>query len=358
MQTVYIVDIRSSNNRGKCTGHFIPVARNYADILADCCDVRVAAGPTYGNAFAEKQTLRLPYSIPTDEQFWIRLKSKIKSLLNCLHLFRKVSAGSCLIWQHSTLLTSCIGIILFGWMKCVRIHMIIYDASSLSSPLNRLIFRMASKRITRILCPNSSVGQACQLPYHVVPDYIYHEQSAVRSYIPFEKKNYDFCLVGRFNADKGIAEAIRALKHTSCRVIVAGSPDTAEYGQVIRDAAQGASHIELRLGYLDFEQYETIITESKYGILNYQQEYALRSSGVVYDILFRGVPVIGADCPALSMVKSYGTGELYDSPSNIDWDTLAHDKERHSRYLNSIEAYKITHREHIQTIRSLVMPEP
>lgn len=39
---------------------------------------------------------------------------------------------------------------------------------------------------------------------------------------------------------------------------------------------------------------------SKYAILNYSGEYSNRSSGVVFDTLFNGVPVIGKKCQYLS----------------------------------------------------------
>lgn len=353
MKNIYIVDIRSNNNRGKCTGHFIPVARNFVDIFSGDFNVKVAAGPTYQGAFPCEQILPLPYSIPSDERFWERIKSKVKSLWNCWVLFKSIEPNSCLIWQHSTLLTSCIGIILFGWVKPVTIHMILYSADSLTSRFNATLFRMAGKRISSILCPNHHVGRASKLPYHVVPDYVYVKGLGKETTVPFEEKKYDFCFVGRFNRDKGVAEVLRVLRNQQYRVIVAGSPDSVAYGKELEALVDGCTNISLRLGFIETKQYHDYITYSRYSILNYQGEYSLRSSGVVYDTLFAGVPVIGTKCEALRMVEEFSLGYLYDNLALVDWAQFLN-AQRHQQFLENICRYRETHTAYAALLKKLV----
>ena len=135
-------------------------------------------------------------------------------------------------------------------------------------------------------------------------------------------KKYDFCIIGRLNKDKGIVEIINALKGKQCSVLIAGKPDNKDYHNSILHSVCDTSNIELHLDYLSTSEYQTYLSQSRFAILNYQSEYSNRSSGVVFDTLFAGLPVIGNRCISLQFIEDKGLGIISDDLNNIDLDSV------------------------------------
>lgn len=350
---VYIVDILSNNNYGKCTGHYIPVAKNYLSLLYPGSDVTISAGRIYGDSFMENQMLWLPYSISSKPGLWNNIKGKIQSLINCYYFFQHADENSIVIWQQSTAVTSCVGLWLLCRRRDLRIYMIQYSQTALNSKLKRFIYDRAKSKITGFICPNDSVGKAYKLPYCVVPDYIYTGDNECDKAISFEDRRYDFCIVGRFNKDKGVVETIERLKDSRYKVIVAGRPDSEVYGNLIKEAVDNCSNIELHLGFIESDDYNNYIRNSKYCILNYQGEYSIRSSGVVYDIIFNGVPVIGSRCSALQFVEDNEIGHLYESLNDIQIENLMNTKQ-YEIFMQKISIYRNFHKNYIKKIQDFL----
>lgn len=350
---IYITDILSNNNFGRCTGHYIPVAKNYCSILKQCGDVRIAAGHIYGNAFNANQMMWLPYSVSSKHGICSNVKGKIQSLINCYYFIKAADKNSLVIWQQSTAITSCVGLWLFCHRKDINIYMIQYSETALNKPLKRFLYKRAKNKIRGLICPNEKVGEAYELPYCVVPDYIYTGEFDDVEPIPFEKRIYDICIVGRFNKDKGIVEAIERFKGTKYKVIVAGRPDSELYGKQIREASQNYSNIELHLGFIETSDYNNYIRNSKYCILNYQGEYSIRSSGVVYDIIFNGVPVIGSKCSALQFISEFKIGVLYNTIEKLELISLMNN-EKYEEFLRNINEYRKYHKSYISKIHKFL----
>lgn len=136
----------------------------------------------------------------------------------------------------------------------------------------------------------------------------------------------DFSIVGRISSEKGIVDVVKKLANTSFKILVAGNPQNQKIKSEIQEAALGASNIELRLEFITDTDYYKFIRQSRYCILNYQGAYANdRSSGVVLDMLFNGVPVIGHRCSALKFVEDYGLGFLYDDIKNFNPSSVMND---------------------------------
>lgn len=62
-------------------------------------------------------------------------------------------------------------------------------------------------------------------------------------------------------------------------------------------------------------------------LLPYNEKYSAASSGVIFDILFNGRPLITRDFLNFHFVKEYGVGTLYTkSIAELDYDTLLDDE--------------------------------
>lgn len=310
---LYIADFRSNNNAGVCTGHFFSVAENYQKIFDDVCEVKVAGGPIYVGHFKEEDLFLLPCDGICGES---KIKNLISTIRNAWRLFRKVTPNDVVVIQQSVpamLLFS----LLFTYFGSSNVYMIQYN----DEPMSRLYFKimmfLAGNRIKGIICPNDKVGKAYKRPYIVVPDYIYTKKQN-EAIIPFSQKNFDFCVVGRLNNDKGIIEVINFFKDKSYSLLIAGKPENDAFKEKILKAAENAPNVKLQLGYVSEQDYKSILLQSRFCLLNYCGDYANRSSGVVLDTIFQGVPVVGRECKALQFVRDYDVGFLYKEISSFN----------------------------------------
>ena len=341
--TYIIADIRSNNNNGKCTGHYLPVAQNYIDIIGDNGTTVVAGGPIYRTKF-HKNLLELPYDVLVSDN---QIVKKIKSLLNARYLFKKTKKEDIIVLQQSTATTSFVAIALF----CPRnrkLFMIQYDLSGLRGMLNRLLYSFAKPKIRGLLCPADSIGNGYKIPYIVVPDYIYCGKIFSQKKT-FKEKQFDLCIVGRLSYEKGVIESVKKIAHSRYKTIIAGSPESKAFEKDLLNAIDGAKNIELRLGYISEKEYDYYISDSRFALLNYHGTYVNRSSGVVFDFLFRNVPIFAYRCLAMNFIESNQCGICYDDLDQFDLDLYA-DEAHYTTFLKGIEKYKqsfITHKKNI-----------
>lgn len=334
---IIIADINSRCSGGVLTGHGIAVADNYLRFSDDETEVLVAGGPAYAKRFPN--AILLDYDA---DAALPALENKRRNLHNIRQLFR-LCPNDIIVFQSSAVVTTFFGIAMYKPRAC-RVFMIQYNTAGVETRLKRAIFALAKQKIDGVICPMESVGSAYRRPYCLVPDYIYSgTQSA--SPIPYARKKYDFCMVGLIYPDKGTVDAARLLAGSSHRVLVAGKAATPAIAEELRAIAAHAPHMELKLGYLPEEEYHRCLEESRYCILNYRGGYATHSSGVVYDTLFCGVPVVGRRCQALSFIESSSTGVLMDELSLQELESVL-TEEQYCQFQSRIEAYYLTHRAH------------
>lgn len=340
-QTLYIADLRSNCSNGISTGHFFPVAAMYQQLFKDCCNVVVAGGPVYKNRFKDDELLPLPYNV-----CGTTLKDKWHTMKNAIKLFKEAK-GQTIVIQQGTVVTAFIAIALF-YHRTSKLFMIQYSNEGVRSFFKRVLYKFAKNKIDGMICPSDEIGRAYGIPYCVVPDYIYTGTTENAQPCGAESKKYDFCMVGRIVEEKGIAEVAEKFTNTPYKIVIAGKVHPKELEEKIKTICSGASNIELHLGYVSDEVYANILSCSRYAILNYQGEYSKRSSGVVFDTLFAGLPVIGKKCSALQFVEDNNVGFLYSDLSDLTEDVLKKlmDVSAYNTFKDNIDIYKQKHLEY------------
>lgn len=332
MKRIYIADIQSRcNTKNQCVGHWFALAKNYIALFKEKCDVIVAGGPVYREEFGKYSYLSLPKNV-TDEMG--SLSRYLAFYRNARYLFNQAK-GDTIILQYGSPFSTHIAILL-GYKKS-NVYLIEYSTVGIQGFLKHIIWRLLKRKICGVICPSEKVGKNFSVPYCVVPDYIYTGE-CFKSSSSFYDKKYDFCVIGRLNKDKGIVEIINTLKNKGCSVLIAGKADCLDYYNSILQSACSASNIELHLDYLSTIEYQTYLSQSRYAILNYQSEYSNRSSGVVFDTLFAGLPVIGNRCASLQFIEDHGLGMVLDSLNDIDLNSILNES-FYNRCLANIADY-------------------
>lgn len=312
MEKIYIADIQSiCNAKNQCVGHWFALAKNYIALFKEKCDVVVAGGPVYREEFGKYSYLSLPKNVNDGMGC---LSRYLAFYLNARYLFNQAQRQT-IVMQYGSPFSTHIAVLL-GYKKS-NVYLVEYSTVGIQGLLKQIVWALLKKRVCGVICPTEEVGEKFSVPYCVVPDYIFTGKVFICSSSYYEKK-YDFCVIGRLNKDKGIIEIINALKGKGCSVLIAGKPDNPDYYNSILQSANGSSNIKLHLDYLSTIEYQSYLNQSRYAILNYQSEYSNRSSGVVFDTLFAGLPVIGNRCSSLQFVEDNGLGMVLDNINDID----------------------------------------
>jgi len=171
-----------------------------------------------------------------------------------------------------------------------------------------------------------------------VPDYCVTKDVIKKLPERVDGKKYDFSMVGLFTEDKGTVEAVSKLAGTNVKVLVAGRPDTQDIEDRLKEVCASCENVQLELGYVSEERYDSIIRCSHYCVLNYTDAYSTHSSGVVFDILYRGTPIVGRICESLRFVAENNLGFVYNSIGEVDFSRLL-DASKEEGYLSHIRAY-------------------
>ena len=88
-------------------------------------------------------------------------------------------------------------------------------------------------------------------------------------------------------------------------------------------------------------------------VVNYSENYSLHSSGVVFDILFRGVPIVGSRCGTLQMVEANELGKTVSSMADFAPERLL-DEAVHDRYVRNIARYCQSQAQERETLRDFL----
>lgn len=342
MKQLIIADVKSGINNGISCGHYFSIAQNYIDIYSNVCHVKVAGGPIYTTRFKNDSLITLPYNVKVDDTL---LKRVWPILRNCRFLFKTYqSSDNIIVLQQSGTVTAFLGIALYA-RQLKNIFVIVYDTDTQTSWIKRFIYKLAKKKIAGIICPYKRIGDCFNIPYCTVTDYIYPTTKSI-NYTDLNTKIYDFCIVGCFRPDKGVVEAIEYLRKYKCKILIAGKSDNDIQTEILRRIANESSYIDLELGYLPEEKYIQYIRNSSYCLLNYKDDYEDRSSGVVLDAIFNGVPIIGRRCKALQFIETDNLGYLYDDIQSFNPNTVLNNfvyaefQQCIKKYLQKQDVYK------------------
>ena len=322
MQRIVIADLKSYNNGGVCAGHFYAFASNYQQIFSKSCEVKIAGGPIYRKRFSDAELMPLPCDISEGQS---KLKSFFRMIRNAKSLMRQTTPSDIIIIQQSKPAQILFSLIFTCWEKR-NIYHVEYSEEPMMRPYYRMAMRLRGKKILKgTLCPNDIVGRAYEMPYLVLPDYIYvsSNNNVTGNY---HEKCYDFCTLGRIVYEKGISGAALALRGKPYSYLISGYAEESSEVNIIRQAAEGCTNLTVQLDYLTDEQYDKLLNSSRYAILNYIGAYTEKSSGVVLDMLFHGVPIIGHRCRALQFVEDEHVGVLYDDINTFDFASVLNEE--------------------------------
>lgn len=334
MRRLIIADLKSNNNHGICTGHYYALAANYQQVFCNDIDVKIASGPIYLARFKPEEMLMLPCDYIAGDS---KVKNFIRMIRNGRSLYNQTTLDDIIIIQQSQPAMIMLTLLLTFLFRPKSIIQIQYTEEPMRRPYFRLLALLGRHVIKTILCPTEQVGKAYKVPYYVVSDYIYVPRDN-KNETSFSRKNYDCCIVGRIAREKGVADAVSTLAGSRPSILVAGVPQDREEERIIRSKAT-CNNITLRLEYLSNDDYQSCIQQSRYAILNYGSAYAERSSGVVLDTIFNGLPIIGRRCKALQFIEDKGLGVLYDKIEEIDFDHLLNE-DTYQAFCHSISIYK------------------
>lgn len=321
MKCIVIADISSIKLNGNNFGHYGKVAVMYKRLFENSgMSVVIAGGPVYKKKVSDDERIDLPYDLELEcgASKFRALFMKMKSVINGIVLFSKVkdSAVICQPYSFPAWMIS----VLFA-RQSTEIYLIEYK-DECHSRFNDILFKLAKKRIKGIICPNDMVGKAYGLPYITVPDYIIPELKARKEQTGYK---YDFGMVGIMSLGKDIDDVIKSFANTTYKVIIAGYfHDLQRYKEFVKKSTPNITIINK---YLTDEEYNSILTSTKYMLLPYNKKYSSASSGVIYDILFSGRPLVTRDFVNFHFVKEYGIGVLYrDTIAELDYDELLNDE--------------------------------
>ena len=344
---LFIADLRSHANKGKTVGHFAFVAKMYRKMFGDLYDVKVAGGPAYRNHFTGEELCELPHNVSntTIRDRWHVMKNAIK-------LFKEAE-DEIIVLQQAAVQTCFVALALFYRRKS-RLYLIQYSDESLKSRLSRFLYRLIRHKVDGILCSSEVVGKRFGRPYLVTPDYIYLEDEKT-PLTKYEDKKYDFCVLGRISPEKCVPEVVDRFKEERSSLLIAGSPQTKELENELLERGKNRPNIHLDLGFLDAAAYNAYLENSKYCILNYGGPYlhSVRSSGVVFDMLFHDVPIIGTKCEAFRFIEEYQMGRLYKDLSAFRIEDVL-DESTYEGFRKNIVKYKDHHKTYLQQLRAFV----
>ena len=106
--------------------------------------------------------------------------------------------------------------------------------------------------------------------------------------------------------------------------------------------------------YLSDEEYSDSIRRTKIVILPYKDDYKNQSSGVVYDVLFRGKPVLTRKYDNFKFINSYHVGETYDKTiDEIDLDLMVQ-KAQSGWYYEQVKKFITQNRNQIKDLEHFI----
>lgn len=331
-KSIVIADITSLKKGNQSFGHFLHVANMYTKILQKEYSVYVAGGPIYQRHF--KNILKLKYDVDLTEfeRQTTKIFSKVKELLNTRELLKSTREDSNIIFQSYSNTMLFFSLFLFKTRN--KVFLIQYK-NELGSLINKLLFRLIRKKISGIIVSKKIIGEAYNLPYIVVPDYIYlGSDPQVNINEPF-----DYGVFGIIRQGKDVVNVAKLFVNQNLKLIIAGSIQDSGMKKELEEIAVKNPNVTLINRYLPENEYNDLINKTKCVILPYSDSYYNESSsGVIFDILFRKKPVITKNFTVFKFVRDENLGILYDDLNQINLETLI-EKENYNKIQVSINSY-------------------
>lgn len=320
MKKLLIIDPLSLHNEnGNIIGHSMQLTKNYSQLFSKYFKVKIAGKHEYENQF-QKSFVKLPFSINFGNSNLIQgFIDKFKIAINIIYALRQES--------DYYILYSCSKISLLislPFLPKKRLFIIDYKISS-KNPINAFYPKIAGFLTSQ---PSNSYGLVDSF---LMNDY-YYNSTFWKSQI--QKKIYDFSCVGNISLGKQIEDVVTKFQNTDYKVLISGIFEDKNRLKTIQELA--SSNITIKDGYLSENEYHNIIKKSRYIILPYNKNYDTHTSGVVYDAIFNGTPIIGTNVTALNIVKEFNLGMCFNTINEID---LNETEKKYPYFQTNIEHY-------------------
>ena len=93
------------------------------------------------------------------------------------------------------------------------------------------------------------------------------------------------------------------------------------------------------------------MARTKYCVLNYQEVYANRGSGVILDCIYNGIPVVTKRREAVEYIQKYDMGIVYDDIRDVNFGEVLEDKSYEQKKAN-IDRYLQNQHKYVQKLVS------
>lgn len=284
------------------------------NVLKDTFQIRLACSTEY-QKYLSGDFLTV-HSNPSADQ--MNFLKRIRALANQFKTMRIIlrHESDIIVLQAGFLpvILLTIGTIRKKYLINKKIYLTIYS-DQISGPgfkswIKRVLFKLCKKRLAGIITGIDQLGQLYGVPALIIPDYFGREVKEV----PGQTKEfaYDVAMVGIISDEKDVEAVVDIFAGTELKVIIAGRFNSQERYRNLLKRLGKSSNISILNGYLDEDEYLSIIRNSRYIILPYKSK-RLQSSGVYYDSLLQLRPLLVSDAPFFADVEKNGIGYRYST---------------------------------------------
>lgn len=340
MKCVIIADISGFSVNGKPSAHYWKVASDYKRILRDEFTTQIAGPKTYRHVIDEDYIV-LKYNIAGLKTYSVfeNLKKIIFELAN----FRKVikQKTDIIIFQSSGFLSMLIGLFMTG-NRGKDIYIIQYT-DRLKSYKYSILYKLVKKHIKGVISGMEHIGRKYSDNVLTMPDYIFSGNMP-----KMDSFNGCFLICGIMFEGKDIEQALEVFRVRKEQLNIIGHFHNKSRLKKLLSVKTGNVNISDR--YLSEKEYDSIIRQSSYLILPYKAHYNNATSGVVYDAIFRGKPVITKALKGMRFVSDYNIGFLYKESI----EEFFREKHDYDEYRNNIIRYIENNMKSVNKLRGFI----
>lgn len=321
-------------------GHSLKVIRDYQRQVGDMFQMEIYAPEAYYCVLENCLKKKLPFgrSIEGGKKGCLyNMMVMIMSFFNISYAFRHAKDET--VWFYNVDQFLFVYLWLFG-MHGKKVIVTLF-AANYPKRYHNYCFQKMLPKLALVVSSNPQFEQK-NCHSISVPDYLY-EDGVYAQYQKQQRKNRIVCL-GTMNASKKILELVKLADKLPMPLEVHGLFYDTEYYNKVKECAGENVRIENR--YLNYQEYLTILGDSKYCILPYSMDaYKDFTSGVLLECLYMGtVPI--TDQRLLEKMEVSGIG--YFDLTHLDGALICEDNYRQILEKNAI---LLQSRYHVEKLR-------
>lgn len=292
-------------------GHYLAFFKNTITVLGKHCDIKVACSAEYAKELDCEKIILKGLNCDIKRGFidrLIRIKNEFISFKNVLK-----ETADVIIFQAGGFATQCVALLATNkkTIKGKKIIIVVYydifkRKYKFKSVINSVLYWLVKEKINGIITGIDEVGRSFKKEYIVITDHFGREPKRPSN----TNKMYDIGMFGLMSQEKNVEEVIDAFKNTGKKIYIAGYFKEVKYYNYIIEKAENEKNIIIINRYLDEKEYNEEILKCKYIVLPYKLDFK-RSSGVLFDALFLGVPVIVGNMEYFNFIREKNLGYQY-----------------------------------------------